>query len=233
MVPLEDMARHAQTFGKGVELLVGRVADQVAPPTPPPRPQGVVDQNHVVMLPALEQVVARYDEPHRRYHDRRHLEHVRDRVGWLLSRVAVPDPDAVRLAALFPDAVYDPPSERNEAESAVLAGQVLAGLEPPARVASVQRLVLATAGHLASAPDEGVLIDADLAILASSRRAYVAYVRAVRQEFGHLPDQAWRRGRTEAIGTLLALPRLFTTPPMQAQELPARANLSAELVSLG
>ncbi len=185
------------------------------------------------MLPALEQVAARYDEPHRRYHDRRHLELVLDHVEWLLGALSVPDPDAVRLAALFHDAVYDPRAERNEADSAELAGKVLAGLEPPDRVASVQRLVLATAGHLASAPDEGVLIDADLAILASSRPAYIAYVRAVRQEFCHLSDQDWRRGRARALATLLALPRLFTTPPMQDQELPARANLAAELASLG
>ena len=184
-------------------------------------------------MPALEQVAARYDEPHRRYHDRRHLEQVLNRVERLLAAVAVPDPEAVRLAALFHDAVYDPRSKRNEADSALLAGQVLAGLEPPGRIAAVQRLVLATADHQASAPDEAVLLDADLAILASSRPAYVAYVRAVRQEFGHLPDPAWRLGRTEAIGTLLALPRLFSTPAMQDEELPARANLAAELASLG
>jgi len=61
----------------------------------------------------------------------------------------------------------------------------------------------------------------------------VAYVRDVRREFGHVPDDAWRTGRAQVLRSLLALPRLFTTPPMHEQELRARANLSAELASLG
>ena len=176
--------------------------------------------------------MARYDEPHRRYHDRRHLEHVLGVIDRLLAAVEVPDPAAVRLAAVFHDAVYDPRSDRNEADSADLAGQVLVGLEPPARVAAVQRLILATAGHRASAADEAVLVDADLSVLAAPRAAYVAYVRDVRREFAHLPDGAWRRGRTDVLRALLAAPRLFSTPPLQDQEQRARANMAAELASL-
>ena len=185
------------------------------------------------MVPDLEQVAARYDEPHRCYHDRRHLDHVLGVVDGLLGALVVPDPRAVRLAALFHDAVYDPRSDRNEADSAALAGQVLGPVEPPDRVAAVQRLVLATAGHRASAPDEAVLVDADLAVLAAPSAAYAAYVRDVRREYGHLPDEAWRLGRSAVLAGFLARPRIFTTPPMQEQERRARANLAAELASLG
>ena len=183
--------------------------------------------------PALEAVAARYDEPHRRYHDRRHLEQVLGDVERLLPVVEVPDPEAVRLAALFHDAVYDPRSETNEADSAGLAGEVLGDLEPPARVAHVQRLVMSTAGHHPSYPDEAVLVDADLAVLGRERAAYVAFVRAVRQEFAHVPAEAWRAGRSEVLRSLLALPRLFTTPPMHELEARARENLASELAALG
>lgn len=233
MVTLEHVAGQAQVLGERVQLVVGHVADEVAPEAPPPAPEGVVDQNHGPMLPAFERIAARYDEPHRRYHDRRHLERVLEVVERLLAAVDVADPDAVRLAALFHDAVYDPRSDRNEADSAALAAELLAGLEPPVRVEAVQRLVLATAGHRASAPDESVLLDADLSVLAAPRRGYVAYVRDVRREFGFLPDEAWRQGRADVLRSLLALPRLFTTPPMRDQEPRARANLAAELASLG
>lgn len=232
VVALEDVAGHAQLAGEGVELVVGGVADQVAPAPAPPRPQGIIDQDHRAMVPVLELVAARYDEPHRRYHDRRHLEAVLACVERLLPAVAVPDPDAVRLAALFHDAVYDPRSASNEADSAALAGRTLAGLEPRGRVEAVQRLVLATAGHQSAAADEAVLVDADLAVLGAARPAYVAYARAVRQEYAHVPDEAWRLGRSEALRSLLGLPRLFTTPPMQAGEARARANLGFELASL-
>jgi predicted metal-dependent HD superfamily phosphohydrolase len=182
--------------------------------------------------PPLLAVASRYDEPHRHYHDRRHLQRVLADVGRLLPAVDVPDPDALWLAALFHDAVYDPRSTTNEADSAALAGEVLQDLEPPSRVANVQRLVLATAGHQPSYPDEAVLIDADLAVLGSARPAYVAYVRAVRQEFGHLSAESWRSGRSAVLGSLLALPRLFSTPPLVELEGRARENLTAELRSL-
>lgn len=181
----------------------------------------------------LADVAARYDEPHRRYHDRRHLEHVLGGVERLLAAVEVPDPDAVRLAALFHDAVYDPRSSTNEEDSAALAAEVLSVLEPPERVANVQRLVLATAGHRAEGPDEAVLLDADLAILGAARPDYVAYVRAVRQEFGHVDAEAWRAGRSDLLRSLLSPPRVFTTPPMAELESRARENLACELASLG
>ena len=185
-------------------------------------------------MPALlEEVAARYDEPHRRYHDRRHLDRVVADVERLLVTVEVPDADAVRLAAVFHDAVYDPRSATNEEDSAALVGEMLKDLEPPARVAHVQRLVRATAGHSPAFSDEGVLLDADLAVLAAGRQEYVAYAGAVRQEFGHLTDEEWRRGRGEVLRSLLALPRLFTTPPMLELETPARENLGSELASLG
>jgi predicted metal-dependent HD superfamily phosphohydrolase len=182
--------------------------------------------------PALDRVAACYDEPHRRYHDRRHLEQVLADVERLLAAVEVPDPDAVRLAALFHDAIYDPGSVTNEAESAFLAAQVLNGIEPSPRVADVQRLVLATASHRASAPDEAVLLDADLAVLGADRHGYLAYVQAIRQEFAHVPDDAWRIGRGGVLRSLLALPRLYATPPMERLEARARANLALELASL-
>jgi predicted metal-dependent HD superfamily phosphohydrolase len=183
--------------------------------------------------PELAEVAARYDEPHRRYHDRRHLERVLDDVERLLPTVEVPDPDAVRLAALFHDAVYDPWSTANEAASAALAAAVLSRLEPPDRVAHVQRLVLATARHRASYVDEGVLLDADLAILATDRPTYVDYVRAVRAEYADVPQDVWQQRRAEVLRSLLDIPRLFTTPAMHVLEEPARQNVAAELAALG
>jgi predicted metal-dependent HD superfamily phosphohydrolase len=183
-------------------------------------------------LPMLADVAARYDEPHRRYHDRRHLQHVLAGVERLLPAVEVPDPDAVRLAALFHDAVYDPRSSTNEEDSAALAAEVLYPIEPPERVAHVQRLVLATAGHQARWPDEAVLLDADLAVLGAARPDYVAYVRAVREEFAHVDDEAWRVGRSDLLRSLLDLPQLFTTPPMSELEPRARENLAFELDAL-
>jgi predicted metal-dependent HD superfamily phosphohydrolase len=182
--------------------------------------------------PHLAPVAARYAEPHRRHHTTAHLERVLGEVEALLELVAVPDPEAVRLAALFHDAVYDPRSATNEAESAALARAVLAGREPEQRVADVERLVLATTAHAAAAPDEAVLLDADLAVLADPPAAYAAYVAAVRAEYAWVDDAGWRSGRARVLRSLLDLPSLFSTGPFAAREAAARANLEAELAAL-
>ena len=77
-------------------------------------------------------LLARYAEPHRRYHDRRHLTEVLTAVD-VLGRHAA-RPDVVRLAAWFHDAVYDPqaPPGANEESSAQLAVDVLSRAVGPA-----------------------------------------------------------------------------------------------------
>ncbi|MGH3379956.1 MAG: HD domain-containing protein, partial [Actinoallomurus sp.] len=57
-------------------------------------------------------LLRRYAEPHRRYHTTTHLAEVLDHVGELAGEAA--DADAVRLAAWFHDAVYDPARGDNE-----------------------------------------------------------------------------------------------------------------------
>src|SRR5215207_4462890 len=69
----------------------------------------------------LDDLLTRHREAHRRYHTLSHVAHVLRAVAELLPEVEVPDPVAVRLAAWFHDAIYDPRSTVNEADSAALA----------------------------------------------------------------------------------------------------------------
>jgi predicted metal-dependent HD superfamily phosphohydrolase len=185
----------------------------------------------------FDRLLTRYREPHRHYHTLVHVLRVLRTVDELLAATAVSDPAAVRLAAWYHDAVYDPRAGAgdNEMASAVLARRDLDELgQPPARVAGVERLVVMTASHrpAADAADEGVLCDADLAVLAGDPPTYTAYVNGVRAEYGYLSDAEWRAGRAAVLRSLLATDALFHTPPMQPREATARANIAAELASL-
>jgi predicted metal-dependent HD superfamily phosphohydrolase len=180
----------------------------------------------------LVAVASRYGEPHRKYHTTDHLMAVLEDVDRLLVEVEVDDPEEVRLAALFHDAVYDPQSSTNEIDSAELVAVVLAGLVPDEAIATVRRLVLATASHQPAALDEAVLLDADLAILGSSREEYAAYVAAVRAEFAHVDDNGWQIGRSRVLWSFLGRDRIFHTPPMAAREADARRNIEVELETL-
>jgi predicted metal-dependent HD superfamily phosphohydrolase len=175
-------------------------------------------------------VVGAWSEPHRRYHDLAHLAAVLGIVDQLAAAAA--DPAAVRLAAWYHDVAYDPQRSDNEEVSAARARIGLLGLVAEARVAEVERLVLLTAGHDPQPDDANgaVLCDADLAVLASPAPAYVAYASAVREEYGHLSDDAFTAGRIAVLEHLLALPALFRTPAAAERwTAPARANLAAEL----
>ncbi|WP_116449689.1 metal-dependent phosphohydrolase [Blastococcus litoris] len=175
-------------------------------------------------------LVAAWSEPHRRYHDLAHLAAVLGLVGEL----GTGDLAAVRLAAWYHDAVYDPARTDNEEVSAQRARAGLRGLVDEAQLAEVERLVLLTAGHDA-APDDAngaVLCDADLAVLGGPPDAYATYASAIRAEYGHLSDEEFTAGRIAVLEHLLSLPTLYRTPVAQPWTATARANMTAELVLL-
>jgi len=145
------------------------------------------------------------------------------------------DPDAVRLAAWYHDAIYDPRAGDNEERSAVLAETELAGLGvDDARIAEVARLVRLTASHAPADGDRNgeLLNDADLLVLASPPEAYVAYLNAIRAEYGHVSDADFRAGRAAVLDALLETPQLYRLEALAPLEAAARRNLTAELTLL-
>ncbi len=180
-------------------------------------------------------LLGRWAEPHRGYHDLAHLDEVLARVGVLEGEAF--DADAVRLAAWFHDAVYDPTAGDNEEHSAELATTSLSGLDlPPALVAEAARLVRLTATHDVAPGDANgaVLCDADLAILASNGLRYASYVEGVRREYAHVDDAAFAAGRAAVLARLMKRQALFHTGHGHARwERAARANVTAELRDLG
>jgi predicted metal-dependent HD superfamily phosphohydrolase len=261
VVALEGAAGYVEPAGQGVELVEVGVAHQVAPPATAPWPAALVDETGHgghdggveeelrdrwaadagrgrAATTALDSLLGRYREPPRRYHGTAHVLRVLRTVEEILAAMpdpAVPDPAAVRLAAWYHDAIYDPRAAAgaNEAASAALAERDLASFGmAPERVASVARLVRVTAGHEPATPDEAVLCDADLAVLAADPATYTAYATGVRAEYGHVDEAAWRVGRAEVLSAFLARPVLFHTTAMAPRDGAARANLTAELATL-
>lgn len=181
-------------------------------------------------------LLARWSEPHRRYHDRVHLQGVLEAVDELTDGAAADvDVDAVRLAAWYHDAVYAGAAD-DEENSAQLAAAELTALGVDAGlVAEVARLVRMTVDH-DPAPDDRngqVLSDADLAVLAVEPAAYRSNTAKVRAEYGHVTDADFRAGRARIIAALLAAPSLYRTAQgRRLWEAAARRNLESELATL-
>jgi predicted metal-dependent HD superfamily phosphohydrolase len=188
-----------------------------------------------ILLPGAEalgeRLLDRWSEPHRRYHTLDHLAAVLAVVGRYADLAR--DADAVRLAAWFHDAVYDPRAGDNEERSARLAEAELVGLG--ARAAEAARLVRLTTSHTVEPGDANgaLLADADLAILAAAPADYDRYAKAIRAEYTHVPDDAFRAGRAAVLEALAGLPSLFRIVPERAEwEARARTNLARELQTL-
>ena len=172
------------------------------------------------------ELVDRWSEPHRRYHDPRHLE----RCLTALAELGCSD-RLVELAVWFHDAVYAGRPGADENASAELAEARLAGLLSPEDVTEVARLVRLTAGHRVEPGDTrgAYLCDADLAVLGGSAEDYARYCREVRMEYADVPLADFRRGRLQVIEHLLALDPLYRTD--RARDLWATAavrNLGRE-----
>lgn len=178
------------------------------------------------------EMARRYAEPHRAYHNLRHIEQVLDVVDFL-RRFAI-DLRSVRLAAWFHDVVYDPRGQENEAASADLARQLLAEIGYTAKTA-VAEMILATRDHDHAGADFDtlVLLDADLAILGAAPATYGQYAAAIRKEYFWVPEARFYAGRSEVLRRLLDRQSIFGLPEMRERfEEQARKNLEAELRSL-
>jgi len=179
-----------------------------------------------------------YNAPGRYYHDLRHI-------NTLLTlaqehAAAIADREVVEAAIWFHDAVYDTRKHDNEAESAKLAIQLLAGAAAPGRIELIAAMIRASANHRVpgwleppAANDCAMFLDMDLAILGSPAVEYAAYERAVRQEYDWVSETEWIAGRSHVLRSFLARPFIYASPQFRAsREAAARSNLMRSLALL-
>lgn len=184
------------------------------------------------MTPSLE---AAYAEPHRRYHTRRHIEQcltLLDEVPDLMDS----ERQVLTYAIWWHDAVYDPMAKDNEAQSAQMALRDLRAFDVSIHAREeVARLIRLTAGHKAEAEDRlgELLVSIDLAILGAAPADYDAYAEAVRAEYAHVPEEAWRRGRPAVLTSFLEAEVIYPDPDLRRRfETQARENLAREIAAL-
>ena len=178
----------------------------------------------------LASVLARWSEPHRKYHTPQHLREClalfeRDRA--LAER-----PGEVAVALWFHDAVYDTNRHDNEAASADWARRVLHEAGATDECAGrVHALIMATRhSEQPATPDAKLLVDIDLAILGAAPARFDEYERQIRDEYGFVAEATFRAKRGEILRLFLDRPGLFSTPAYAARfDAPARANLARVL----
>ena len=181
----------------------------------------------------LAALLARWAEPHRKYHTPQHLHECLALFDG--DRALAEHPGEVAIALWFHDAIYDTARHDNELASADWASQVLlrAGAAPDV-AARVHALVMATRHReVPATPDAKLLVDIDLAILGAEPARFAEYERQIRDEYGFVPEDVFGDKRAAILRGFLDRPTLFSTPAYAARfDAPARANLARAIAGL-
>ena len=194
-----------------------------------------------------EDLLERYEQPHRKYHTSVHLSEMLIALKMLYERHHTATPRAVLLAAWFHDAVYEANPGDDEAASADLARTALTPLASTGfltnrEVTAIAHLIELTASHqladgieeytsgALTRADAAFFLDADLAILAADSPRYTRYVAGVRAEYAHYTPDAFTRGRAAILQGFLNRTTIYASDTAHLLwDAPARLNLRTEL----
>ena len=194
-----------------------------------------------------EDLLERYEQPHRKYHTSVHLSEMLTALKTLYKRHHTATPRAVLLAAWFHDAVYEANPGDDEAASADLARTALTPLASTGfltnrEVTAIAHLIELTASHqladgieeytsgALTRADAAFFLDADLAILAADSPRYTRYVAGVRAEYAHYTPDAFTRGRAAILQGFLNRTTIYASDTAHLLwDAPARLNLRTEL----
>ena len=179
-------------------------------------------------------LIARYSEPHRRYHTMQHLDECFGKLQAL--RGLAQKPAEIELALWFHDAIYDVKRQDNEEKSAKWAQSTVIAAGLPAPVGDrVYSLVMATRHNAEpTGIDEQVLVDVDLSILGADPARFDEYERQVREEYSWVPGLVFRRERRKVLEEIIKRKTIYLSKQfIAAYEARARANLQRSIRKLG
>ncbi|WP_337174165.1 hypothetical protein [Paludisphaera sp.] len=176
-------------------------------------------------------LVAEYSGPSRYYHGLGHVARMLDEA----EALPFADREAVELAVLFHDVIYDPARRDNEARSAAALRERLGGFVAAPLLDHAEAMILATRRHEPTGdPDADLFLDLDLAILAAAWPDYARYADGIMREYAPIHGEAtYRRGRLESfLGPMLARGRVFPTDRFRPRDPVALANMRREADAL-
>jgi predicted metal-dependent HD superfamily phosphohydrolase len=182
--------------------------------------------------PVWRTVEAHYAQPHRHYHDLRHLAHCLQHFDTVADRLG--ERDQVETAIWFHDVVLEPGRTDNEQRSADYFRQLAGAVMPGDFVGGVVDLILYTTHRTPPADlDHQFLCDIDLSSFGNPWDAFLANSKAIELEFSGTRDE-YVRGETAFLEAMLRRPRIFMTDFFHDLfEDKARANIQQFLQLLG
>jgi predicted metal-dependent HD superfamily phosphohydrolase len=168
-----------------------------------------------------------YNLPYRPYHNISHIEHcLKELDSYDKNR-------AVELAIFYHDAIYDPKAKNNEEMCANRAAYDLCVMQVPKKIIEkIQRLIIVT--KHSTYPNElyqdKLIVDVDLSILGQDEKTYRRYYIEIREEYSHVSDYGYAKGRIAFLKKLLERPTIYQMDFfIRKYEQAARDNIELEL----
>ncbi len=143
-------------------------------------------------------LIARYDEPIRYYHDLNHIISMLNTA----KDLAYPLSEIQTLAIWFHDIVYDPKSDKNEEDSVILAEEMLSheGYSDYA-IGTISQIIMDTKFMRPSIKDSEIILDLDVFGFATDMHDHNHMM--IRNEYSHVPYREWHEGRAKFLEKFL------------------------------
>lgn len=188
---------------------------------------------------SVTDIILTYKSANRHYHT---FQHIRNMTGYWemllgdkqITKDATVD---VLLAIIFHDFVYDTKWSKNASVEEASAQEFMAFCHrtkldiSQARVDSICNMIRSTATHTPTSNDYPILafLDSDMFVLSLDRPQYIEYTKQVRNEWDHIDDMTYTRGRMTFLTDVLETPCIYFTENMIDREDIARENMRYEL----
>lgn len=181
----------------------------------------------------FQQLEDLYADQQRAYH---RIEHIQQGLRELKRvRSVLINPSAVQMAWWYHDAVYNPRSHTNEADSVTLFENTFRGLSmPQVFIEKVRELILITRHDgLPKTLDEKAIVDIDLSILGQESEIFDQYEQQIRIEYIWVPLENYRTARIKILQGFLDRPNIYSLQYFYAKyERQARINLARSITQL-
>ncbi len=182
------------------------------------------DENLIHQL--WQEIEIAHSAENRYYHTLKHLEQL---------YVELPKLDVVTEFSIFyHDLVYDASKDNNEKESAKLCEERLNVLGVPQKlIKKIIQLINETKTHEPSSQTNALFLDADLAILGSSKKVYQTYIEYIHKEYAIYDDITYKKGRKKVLKNFLKKSKIYQSSYFYDKyEKQAQQNILIEYNSL-
>jgi predicted metal-dependent HD superfamily phosphohydrolase len=162
------------------------------------------------IIDAYQDILQRYGEPHRKYHNIGHINHCL--AEFETVRHLALDANALELAIWYHDAVYEIQANDNEERSASLASEVMNNFSLPLElIEKVENIIIATK-HSAVPEDYDakLMLDIDISNIGDGEKFKEAN-KLIREEYSSVPDNLFKNGRSGILQSFLDRPGIYLT----------------------